>query len=96
MEELRVLSFKSFQKGENRIRQNEASLLYPENRLKNSHTLPLGVRVPNNHILCQNLHQNHDYSNPKSLIIGYLDPLGTHENWAVSRADAEAIYPARG
>ena len=88
--------FKSFEKGENRIRQNQASLQYPENRLENSHDLPLGVQVPNNHILCQNLYQNHYYSNPKSLIIRYMDPPGTRENWAVSRADAEAIYPARG
>ena len=38
---------------------------------------PLRVRVPNNHILTQNLYYNYYYPKPKYLIIGYLDPLGT-------------------
>ena len=36
----------------------------------------LRVQVPNNHILTQNLYYNYNYSKPKYLIIGYLDPLG--------------------
>ena len=38
--------------------------------------LTLRVQVPNSHILVQNLHYNYYYPTPKSLIIGYLDPLG--------------------
>ena len=38
--------------------------------------LTLEVQVPNNHILAQNLYCNYYYPKPKSLIIGYLDPLG--------------------
>ena len=34
------------------------------------------VQVPNNHILTQNLYNNHYYPKLKSLIIGFLDPLG--------------------
>ena len=39
----------------------------------------LRVQVPNNHILTQNLYYNYYYSNPKYLIIGYMDPLGNDE-----------------
>ena len=35
----------------------------------------LRVQVPNNDILTQNLYHNLYYPKPKSLIIGYLDPL---------------------
>ena len=42
-------------------------------------TLPLRVQVLNNHILTQNLYYNYYYQDPKYKIIGYLDPLGTHE-----------------
>ena len=34
----------------------------------------LGVQVPNNHILTQNLYYNYYYPHPKYLIIGYMDP----------------------
>ena len=37
----------------------------------------LRVLVPNNHILTQNLYYNYYYPNPKYLIIGYMDPLGS-------------------
>ena len=40
-------------------------------------SIPLRVQVPNNHILTQNLYYNYYYPNPKYLIIGYMDPLGT-------------------
>ena len=40
-------------------------------------SLPLRVQVLNNHILTQNLHYKYYYQNPKYLIIGYLDPLGS-------------------
>ena len=36
----------------------------------------LGVQVPNNHILTQNLYYNYYYPKPRFLLIGYLDPLG--------------------
>ena len=39
--------------------------------------VPLRVQVPKNHILTQNLYENYYYPNPKYLIIGYMDPLGT-------------------
>ena len=39
--------------------------------------IPLRVQVPNNHILTQNLYYNYYYPNPKYLIIGYMDPLGS-------------------
>ena len=34
----------------------------------------LRVQVPNDHILPQNLYYNYYYTNPKYLIIGYMDP----------------------
>ena len=43
---------------------------------KYPHNLSLRVQVPNNHILTQNLYQNHYYPNPKYQIIGHMDPLG--------------------
>ena len=43
---------------------------------QHSQTLAPRVQVPNNHILTQNLYQNHYYANPKYLILGYMDPLG--------------------
>ena len=36
--------------------------------------MALRVQVPNDHILAQNLHQNHYYPKPKYLMIGYMDP----------------------
>ena len=39
--------------------------------------LALRVKVPNNHILTQNLHHNSYYPKPKYLAVGYLDPLGS-------------------
>ena len=39
--------------------------------------LALRVQVPNNHILTQNLYYHYYYPNPKYLIIGYMDPLGS-------------------
>ena len=39
--------------------------------------VPLRVQVPNNHTLAQNLYYNYYYPNPKYLIIGYMDPLGS-------------------
>ena len=40
--------------------------------------LPQRVQVPNNHILTQNLYYNYYCPNPKYLIIGYMDPLGSN------------------
>ena len=41
------------------------------------HYQALRVQVPNNHIPTQNLYYNYYYPNPKYLIIGYMDPLGS-------------------
>ena len=40
------------------------------------------VQVPNNHMHAQNHDYNYYYPNPKYLIIGYMDPLGSLlEDW---------------
>ena len=50
---------------------------FPKRTLPHALKLPLRVQVPNNHILTQNLYYNYYYPNPKYLIIGYMDPLGS-------------------
>ena len=40
-------------------------------------TVAQRVQVPNNHILTPNLYYNYYYPNPKYLIIGYMDPVGS-------------------
>ena len=50
----------------------------PECVLRTGRVL-LRVQVPNNHILTQTLYYSYHYPNPKYLIIGYMDPLGSCE-----------------
>ena len=51
-----------------RTKKGFITLIHKENTLR--------VQVPNNHMLTQNLYQNHYYPNPKYPIIRYMDPLG--------------------